>query len=33
MDRADVNNDAQVSAIDAALILQHSAGLIECLPP
>jgi hypothetical protein len=30
---ADVNGDGAVNAIDAALVLQYVAGLIDTLPP
>jgi len=33
LELADVNGDGRVDAIDAALILQFVAGLIDSLPP
>jgi hypothetical protein len=30
---ADVNGDGEIDVLDAALILQYDAGLIDSLPP
>ncbi|MCH8064694.1 MAG: hypothetical protein IIC90_02565, partial [Chloroflexi bacterium] len=32
-ENADANEDGSVNSIDAALILQHIAGLLPTLPP